>query len=177
MRLENAQHEEFCQQWIIDFNGARAARKSGFSKKTARIKASQLLTKINIQERIAELMKDRSERTKVTQDMVLRELAILGFSDFTEFASFAENVGLVIKDTKKVKQGKTRAIKSMKQTLSPGGGSIAIKLHNKEKALELIGKHLGMYPTSIVGAKGEDGEFKPLKVIISKDGDKPDNAS
>lgn len=156
MKLKNKQHECFCQEYVIDFNGARAARDSGFSEKTARVKASQLLTKINIQERIAELLKDRSERTKVTQDMVLKELAILGFSDFTKFAKYKKKTGLVVANTDEIKGGRTRAIKSMKQVDTKDGGSISIKLHGKEKALELLGKHTGLF---------EDAGDKIAKVL------------
>lgn len=144
-KLKSKRYEEFCQQYIIDFNGARSATVAGFSKKTARIRASELLTKSNIQERIAELMKDRSERTQITQDMVVKELAILGFSDFTKFAKYTKGDGLMLENTKDIKGERTRAIKSMKQMTSKDGGSIAIKLHGKEKPLELLGKHVGMF--------------------------------
>lgn len=147
-KLKNAQHEEFCQQWIIEFNGAKAARDSGYSAKTARVQASQLLTKPNIQARIAELLKNRSERTQITQDMVVQELALLGFSDFTDYAKFIKNEGLIMQSTEDVKgirPGATRAIKSMKQVDTKEGGSISIKLHSKERPLELLGKHLGMF--------------------------------
>ena len=78
MKLENNQHERFCQEYLVDLNGTKAAERAEYSKKTARSKASQLLTKVNIQDRIAELKAIRSERTQVTQDMVIKELLILG---------------------------------------------------------------------------------------------------
>ena len=86
-KLKNRQHEEFCQQWIIDFNAARAAQVAGGCKerKAARVTGCHWLARADVSKRIAELLKDRSERTQITQDMVIRELAILGFSDFRHY--------------------------------------------------------------------------------------------
>ena len=155
-KLKNEQHEEFCQQWIIDFNGARAAQKAGGCKerKTSKVVACHWMARADIQKRIAELLKDRSERTQITQDMVLQELAIMGFSDFTEFAKYTKKKGLVLDNTKNIKGEKTRAIKSMKEVETKDGGSISISLHGKEKALELLGKHVGLFK--------EDNEFKEV---------------
>lgn len=43
---------------------------------------------------------------------------------------------------------------------------------NKMAYLQMIAK---MLPTSLVGEQDDKGEFKPLKVIITNDGNKPDN--
>ena len=147
MKLKNAQHEEFCQQWIIDFNAARAAFVAGGSKDkhVARVTGCHWLARKDVSRRIAELLKDRSERTQITQDMVIQELAILGFSDFTKFAEHTKKKGLVLENTKDIKGERVRAIRSMKETTSKDGGSISITLHGKEKPLELLGKHVGLF--------------------------------
>ena len=140
-----ARQERFCQEFIIDLNATRAARDAGFSKKSARVTACRLLTKANIQKRIEQLKKDRSERTKITQDMVLKELAILGFSDFKHYGEINSDGGLNFFPFEDIKEEKTRAIKSMKEVIGARSHSIGLKLHGKEKPLELIGKHLGMF--------------------------------
>ncbi|MCK4819971.1 terminase small subunit [bacterium] len=65
MTLKNRRHEEFCWQYVIDFNGARAARDSGYSKRTAKVAASKLMTRTNIQKRIEKLLIIRRERPEV----------------------------------------------------------------------------------------------------------------
>ena len=72
MKLKNAKHERFCQEYIIDLNGTKAYERTYGKVKAARVQASKLLSKANIQARIAELKEIRSERTVITQDMVLR---------------------------------------------------------------------------------------------------------
>ena len=85
MKLDNDQHERFCQEYLIDLNQTKAAERAKYSKKTARSKASQLFTKVNIQERIAELKEERAKRMEVTQDRILEELAILGYSNIKDY--------------------------------------------------------------------------------------------
>lgn len=146
-KLKDKRHEEMCQQYIIDFNGARAAHEAGFGKnrKVARVWASKLLTKAFIRKRILELLEARSKRTEITQDRVLQEMAILGFSDFRDYGRIKESGEVEFHPFSKIKGGKTRAIESMKQVDSAHGRSISMKLHGKVRPLELLGKHTGLF--------------------------------
>lgn len=65
----------FCEEYLIDLNATQAAIRAGYSKKTAREQAAQNLSKLNIQEKIAELKAERAKRTEMTQDSVIQELA------------------------------------------------------------------------------------------------------
>ena len=160
MKLENDKHERFCQEYIIDLNGAKAAERSGYSKKTARTQANQLLTKLDISKRVAELKKERSERTEITQDMVIRELAICGFSDLKDYIEVIEDTGVIrAKSFEEMPEGKSRALQSIKEDRvikeDAKGEQITVydkinfKLYNKIQALELIGKHLGMFTENL----------------------------
>lgn len=157
MKLKNAKHERFCQEYIIDLNGAKAAERSGYSKKTARTQANQLLTKLDISKRVAELKEIRSERTVITQDMVLKELRILAKSDIQDYL---EVVNELVTDggTLKLPEGRvklkvfaemkgnaTRAIKGITEKITKDGIQLSFTLHGKEHSLELLGKHIGMF--------------------------------
>ena len=150
MKLKNDQHERFCQEYLIDLNITRAAKDASFSKKTARTIGSKLLTRIDIQNRIAELKEIRSERTVITQDMVLKELAILAFSDFKDYGEIVKDFAtpegrLKLKAFKEMKGQATRAIKSISEHITKDGIQLKFSLHGKEKPIELLGKHLGMF--------------------------------
>ncbi len=144
-KLKDKRQEEFCQRYIIKFSGKDSAIGAGFSPKSAIVQASQLLVRPAIERRIAELLKDRSERTQITQDMVIQELAVLGFSDIRDYGQIKENKSLEFYPFKKIKGGKTRAIESIKETTGTGGRSISVKLHGKVRPLELLGKHTGLF--------------------------------
>lgn len=149
MKLKNDKHERFCQEYIKDLNGAKAAERSGYSKKTARTQANQLLTKLDISKRVAELKEIRSERTVITQDMVLKELWILARSDFKDYGEIVKGLAdpdgrLKLKVFKEMKGDATRAIKSISEHITKDGIQLKFKLHGKDKPLELLCRHLGM---------------------------------
>ena len=151
MKLENAKHERFSQEFIIDLNGTKAYERTYGKVKAARVQASKLLSKANIQARIAELKEIRSERTVITQDMVLKELKILAQSDIQDYLEVVKeypgsNDGrLKLKMFAEMKGNATRAIKSISEHITKDGIQLKFKLHGKEKPLELLGKHLGMF--------------------------------
>lgn len=147
MKLKNDQHERFCQEYLIDLNITRAATDASFSKKTARTIGSKLLTRIDIQNRIAELMEKRSKRTEITQDRVLRELACLGHSNIKDYIKHAATGFIQFKDIDKISEEDARAIESIKVNYKEG--KIEFKLHSKTRTLDMIGRHLGMFTDKI----------------------------
>ncbi len=70
----NEKQKQFCNEFIIDFNGTQAAIRAGYSKKTANEQAAQLLAKLSIQSYIKELIEKRNERTRITQDEVVKDI-------------------------------------------------------------------------------------------------------
>ena len=85
----------FCKEYIKDFNATRAAIAAGYSKKGARQTASDTLAKAYIQEQINKLTTKRAERTQITADNVVKELAKIGFGSEDQIEGFTR---LEIKD-------------------------------------------------------------------------------
>ncbi len=141
----NPKQKRFCEEYIIDLNGTQAAIRAKYSEKTANEQAAQLLAKLSIQEYIQKLMKAREKRTEITQDRVLKELALLGFSNIKDYV--VPEVGtkgfVIFKDIDKISEEQARAIESIKANYKEG--KIEFKLHSKTKTLEMIGRHLGMF--------------------------------
>lgn len=152
----------FCEEYIVDNNGTRAAIAAGYSEKTARQIAANLLTKVNIQEEIDRLREARSKRTQITADRVLEEFAKIGFANIKDYLQVEEKEYIVgldkkgkpVKDkvkaveifeTENIEDDLASAIAEIKQTKT----GISLKLHDKIKALENIGRHLGMFNDSI----------------------------
>ena len=150
----------FPGEYIIDFNATKAARRCGFSAKTAYSQGQRLLKNVEIQKRLKELIRERSERTEITADRVLQELAILAFSDLRNYIT-------IDKDTKAIKAkafedmppDSSRALEAITENRTihedaKGEDSIVnekvtFKLHSKIKALELAMQHLGMLITKV----------------------------
>lgn len=141
-----SKQEMFCQEYIKDFNATRAAIEAGYSKKSATVLGNETLRKPYIATRLQELMKEREERTKITQDMVVKELAKIAFISADQFYADDGSTKLLSeldKDTR-------GALKSYTiKTINIGEGlteDIPMhSTHDKLKAIELLGKHLGMF--------------------------------
>ena len=69
----NPKQAQFCQEYVIDHNGTQAAIRAGYSVKSARVKASQLLTKVNIKHCIAEIKAKLAIKMGITQESIARE--------------------------------------------------------------------------------------------------------
>lgn len=74
MRKLSSKQERFIEEYLVDLNATQAAIRAGYSAKTARQIGEQLLRKPEVQQRIAEAQKARSERTQVDVDYVLRRM-------------------------------------------------------------------------------------------------------
>jgi len=66
--------EAFCREYILDFNGAQAAIRAGYSARTAKEQAARLLTKVHVASRLAELSDDRLEQPILVVDDSYRAL-------------------------------------------------------------------------------------------------------
>ena len=133
----------FADEYLIDLNATRAYRVAYPSVKkdeTARANGSRMLTNANVAKYISERMQERQQRTEVTQDMVVKELAAIAFARATDYAAVRGGT-VCIKDTDSLSDEQIRAIAGIKE----GANGIEIKLNDKEKALELLGRHLGMW--------------------------------
>ena len=130
----------FVEEYLVDLNATQAAIRAGYSEKTARSVGCENLTKPDIQEAIKSAMSLRSERTEITQDMVLRELAAIGFSRITDYVNIKNGV-VELNDTSSLTDSQNAAIASIKE----GKFGIELKNYDKLRALELLGQHLGMF--------------------------------
>src|SRR5262249_45087746 len=64
----------FCSEYLKDLNASAAARRAGFSPRTAGRQCIDLLRKPHIRARVAELQAERNERVRVDSDWILARL-------------------------------------------------------------------------------------------------------
>lgn len=134
--------QRFVDEYLIDLNATQAAIRAGYSVRTADKQGWQLLEKTRIAEAISEKMAERSKRTGINQDRIVLELAKIAFvnaADVIDPESAIIKAGATADDT--------AAIQSVKVKKGKKGEGVEreIRLNDKLKALELLGKHLGMW--------------------------------
>ncbi|MDV5861386.1 terminase small subunit [Pseudomonas mendocina] len=167
----------FVDEYLIDLNATQAAIRAKYSAKTAASIGEENLRKPEIAEAIHQRMKDREKRTEITQDMVLRELAKIGFSDIRKAVKWGETElrvsegeegdlmpyhGLALVGSDQIDDDTAAAIAEV----SEGREGLKVKFHDKKGALVEIARHLGMFT-----AKGHaelDLEMKRIQIEKSK---------
>ena len=135
--------QRFVDEYMIDLNATQAAIRAGYSVKTANEQGSQNLAKLSIQQAIAEQMAERSKRTGINQDRVVLELAKIALVKMTDIV---DSQGRIKSDASPDDLACIESVK-YKESESDTGSSVEreVKIASKLKALELLGKHLGMW--------------------------------
>jgi phage terminase small subunit len=142
----NPKQALFVSEYLVDHNGTRAARAAGYSPKSAHIVASGMLKLPKVKDAIARAVEAQMTRTTITADLVLAELALVAFSKPTAIMSWGPN-GVILKDSETMRPEDIALVAEVSETkgTDKGGGSMKVKLHDKMKALELLGRHLGIF--------------------------------
>lgn len=135
--------QRFVDEYLIDLNATQAAIRAGYSAKTADQQGSRLLANVKVKQAVAEKQAQRSKRTGVNQDRVVLELAKVAFAKITDIV---DSNGKIKEDASPDDLACIESIK-YKESDNEYGGSVEreVKIASKLKALELLGKHLGMW--------------------------------
>ena len=156
-----AKQQRFVEEYLVDMNATQAAIRAGYSEKTAEQQGWRLLSNVKVAASISDAQSTRSDRTEITQDRVLQELAKIGFADIRKAVAWgrspvdteaeeAQPNGLGIFPVELMPSSQmdddTAAAVSEVSLTAQG---VKIKLHDKLGALEKIGKHLGMFPSKV----------------------------
>jgi phage terminase small subunit len=119
-----AKQATFVREYLVDKNATQAAVRSGYSPKTAESQGSRLLRNAKVAEAVAAGVDKQAERTGITADRVLEELAKIAFVSLTprdEDDEDEEDANL----------------------------ALLVRVPDKLKALELLGKHLRLFADKV----------------------------
>ena len=153
----------FVEEYLIDLNATQAAIRAGYSPDTAKEIGCENLTKPNISKAIAKAMAERSRRTGISQDRVIEELAKIAFMNAADVINTDD--ASILEDASREDLSCIQSVK-VKQSDGKKGSMIEreIKLADKLRALELLGKHLGMFKDKleITGIEEEQSKLAEL---------------
>ena len=146
MKKLTGKRAAFVREYLKDFNGAQAAIRAGYSKKTARAIASELLTFPDVQAAIAGAQEKRLERLDVSVDRIVQEYARVAFSTIKDYLSFSSE-GVKLKDSATMSDDALAAVSEVSERAATefDTRSISFKLHGKLDALAALAKHAGMF--------------------------------
>lgn len=147
--------KRFCEEYMIDLNATQAAIRAGYSPKTANEQGAQNLVKLSSY--ISQLQAEQSRRTGICADRVLQEIAKVAFA----------NAGDIITKSGELKDDAARddlaAVQSVKvKFFGEDGIEREVRLNDKLKALELLGKHLGVFN----GTTASDDQLAQVRKLL-----------
>ena len=156
MARKNSRHEIFTREYVKDLNGTRAAIAAGYGEKGAHVRASQLLRNRKVQGLLAKLTKKHADKLDLSAEKVLSELSRMGFSNFLDYVNITEE-GDAFVDLSGLTQEQAAAIQEVTvNEYVEGKGKHArkvkrtkLKLVDKIRSLELLGKHLKLFTERI----------------------------
>ncbi len=176
----NDRQRLFVLEYLVDRNATQAAIRAGYSEKTAKQIGSRLLTNVDVAAEIQKLGVKKAAKLEITQERVLQELAAIGFARVTDYLAVQtepeEKLGIhpitgevtmlpagwfqyvKIIDTADLPEDKLAAVAGIKQ----GRNGIELKLHDKPRALEMLGKHLGLFDNGAAAVPQENNLFNAI---------------
>ena len=139
--------KEFVRQYLVDLNATQAAVRAGYSVKTAYRQGADLLQKTSIREAIEKAQAKRARRVEVTQDYVL------------------SNLVEVVERT--MQRAPVTDRKGEQVTDEEGRAVWTFDAKNANRALELLGKHLGIFTDKIrAEVSGPDGGPMASEIVV-----------
>lgn len=164
--------ERFVLEYLKDFNATQAAVRSGYSKHTAEVQGPRLLSNVRVKAEIEAKSKEKAEEAGVTIEKVVKESALIAFSDLSQFLQDCQTIERPEEWPDEVK----RCIQSFKITRTTSGSGknkqetvrSEIKLWDKVSSLEFLGRYLGMLK--------DKGDRAQVVILGADDFDKPKKA-
>lgn len=149
---------QFVREYVVDFNATQAAIRAGYGVDNASHLGPKLVRKSHVLAAIREEEEVLATRTRIRQDDVLRELALLAFSDIDNYTIGEGRNKSRLSLRPDADPGAKRAVSSMERTVVTRGKGddkreevkIKVSLWNKTNALKMLGEHLGLLkPTDL----------------------------
>lgn len=177
--------KRFCEEYLIDLNATQAAIRAGYSPKTAEQTASRLLRNVKVQEYIA---KDKRaiKEYRDNPGESYQGTCLDSFSNNADYAHVVEKkmqveaggalVDVLDKDGKPVMYRTVEPVLTEELTeeqkralavIKKGRDGLEVKSCDKVKALELLGKHLGIF-TDKIEANVNDTTRSELQELLAQ---------
>lgn len=145
----------FAAEYVVDLNATAAAIRAGYSAKTAQQQGSRLLSNVMVAAAVRVAKAERAHRTEVTADHVVRELACIGFGDIRRLfdetgrlravSDLPDDVAAFLASVEVLRERTTIAGEATTEE-----STVKVKAWDKLRALELLGKHLGIFKDQFV---------------------------
>ncbi len=154
--------QQFVNEYLVDFNAAKAARRAGLTAQKS--KGWQIKRRKAITAAIEQAIAERSRRTRITADRVLREYARIAFADIRSFATKGQGIATDLKTVATLSDDEAAAVAELSGT--PDGKGLKVKLHDKKQALDALARHLGLFNKKPEPAESPSAAAERIRELI-----------
>lgn len=168
-----ARQEKFVKAYVAYGNATKAGLEAGYGQKSAHVTANKMLKNPKIIAAIEQERKPIFNRYEVTAERIVQELARVGFTSMGDLMEVDANGNPDLKLKDLTDEQKTAISEFQTETYAKGDDAsvtkVKVKLHDKLKALEMLGRQLGMF-----GGKQEDdansARAEVLRMVMAAQG-------
>ena len=146
---------KFVQEYLIDLNGTQAALRAGYAVSGAKVEAARQLTNANVARAIDEAM---SKNPGVTRARIVDELAKIAFANAKTYFQWGPD-GVTVRDSDELDDDAAVVVSEVSHTSTPTGGTIRVKLSDKQGALDKLTRILGGYRDKLALTDPDGGKL------------------
>lgn len=166
-----AKQTAFVREYLVDLNASAAARRAGYSPRTADRMGHENLKKPEIAASVQAAMDERAKRLEVTADRVVQELAKVGFANLLDYFQLTSE-GEPFIDLSDITPEQAAALAELQvEDFVEGRGDdarqvrrVKIKVADKLRALDQLAQHLGIAKRVDVTSNG--GALLPTAINV-----------
>lgn len=156
--------KRFVSAYLKDFNATRAAIEAGYSENSAEMAGSRMMRNDKVQEAIKAASEKLCKKAEIKVEELVFELKNIALNDMRDVVEWGPG-GVVLKRSSDLTPDVARTVSEVSESKNKEGSTYKIKTHDKLKAIEMIGRHLGMWKDQV----DVNVNYKPI-VIQKLDG-------
>ena len=162
----------FIQEYMVDLNATAAAKRAGYSPKWAYNVGPSVRRIPKVAAEIDRALAERAERTQITADRVVIELAKVAFGDPRRLLAMG-STGATVREFEDLTDTEAALISEITETGAGDNKRRRVKLHCKMTALTALAKHLGLFnghlkPPEHAGHAGIEHREDPRERLARK---------
>lgn len=140
-------HRQFVAEYLVDLNATKAARRCGYSAKTAKQQGARLLTNVDVRAAIQRGQARKLDKVDLTADRVLEELARVAFGNLQDLVT-ATGADIPLHQLPRAVAAALASREVVMKNAAAGDDKIdrvlKVKMVDKVPALGLLARHFAL---------------------------------
>lgn len=154
----NERQRRFCAEYLVDCNARAAAKRAGYSPHSA----GDLMRRTDVRAELARGLARLNRRCALRAQQVLAELCHIATARITDYVRI-EGGMVALRDTDGMEDAAVAAIAEIKN----GARGAEVKLYDRTRALELLGRRLGLFDGRAADEEGVDEVMRNLQSLAA----------